>query len=86
VLFTAALQSRLADSDFSTRERSGILAQAANLGNAKVPTAIAAEKRPQVSRDFHESFIASYQNILMIASGLCFAGSLVSVFLVRRRR
>jgi len=83
VLFTSALQSRLVDSRFSKREKSEILAQAANLGNAKVPLEIEAEKRGQVGRDFHGSFIISYQNIMMIVSGLCFVGSLVSVFFVR---
>jgi EmrB/QacA subfamily drug resistance transporter len=85
VLFTSTLQSRLMDSQFSEREKSEILAQGANLGNAKVPREIEAKKRPQVSQDFHASFIASYQDILRIASGLCFAGSLVSVFFVRAK-
>ncbi|GEP52593.1 MFS transporter [Flavobacterium noncentrifugens] len=85
VLFTSALQSRLIDSQFSQQEKSEILAQAGNLGNAKVPMAIEAKKRSQVSQDFHASFIASYQNIMMLASGLCFAGSLVSVIFVRKK-
>jgi len=85
VLFTSALESQLVDSRFSQREKSEILAQAANLGNAKVPLIIEAKNRAQVSRDFHESFIASYQNIMMLASGLCFAGSLVAVFFVRNK-
>lgn len=85
VLFTSALESKLVDSRFSQREQSEILAQAANLGNAKVPLVIEAKKRPQVSQDFQASFIVSYQNIMMLASGLCFAGSLVSVFLYAKR-
>jgi len=85
VLFTAALQSRLMDSGFSQQEKTAILAQAVNLGNAKVPLAIAAKNRAQVSRDFHGSFVASYQNIMRLASGLCFAGCLVSVFFVRKK-
>ena len=85
VLFTAALQSRLANSGYSKREKSEIMAQAVNLGNAKVPKIIDAKKRSDVRQDFHGSFIASYQNIMMLASGLCFAGSLVSLFFVRQK-
>ena len=85
VLFTAALESRLMDARLSQQEKSEILAQAVNLGNAKVPLTIESEKRIRVGQDFHESFIASYQNIMMLASGLCFAGSLVSVFFIRKK-
>ncbi|RZJ70752.1 MFS transporter [Flavobacterium sp.] len=85
VLFTAALQSRLADSGFSESEKSEILAQAVNLGNAKVPSGIEMKKRSEITQHFHASFIESYQNIMLIASSLCFVGSLVSVFFVRRK-
>lgn len=83
ILFTNALQNRLDDSQFGQPQKSEILAQAVNLGNAKVPDGIDAKKRLEVEKDFHESFIDAYRNIMLLASALCFAGSLVSVFFVR---
>ncbi len=83
VFFVNALNSKLSDSTFDSKQKTEILAQAFNLGNAKAPLSFGKEKAAQINRDFRESFIASYQIILLISSGLCFVGSLVAAVFIR---
>ncbi|RYZ24296.1 MAG: MFS transporter, partial [Sphingobacteriales bacterium] len=85
LFFTNSLTGRLQESRFSQPEKVAISAQAVNLGNAKVPVQIPRHKQLEAKQYFDNSFINSYQNIMALAAGLCFTGSLVSIAFIRRR-
>lgn len=57
------------------------MAQAADLGNAKVPQGITDSK--VIEQAYHQSFIKAYANIMRIAAGLGFLGALMAVLFVR---
>ena len=60
-----------------------MVAEAANLGNAKVPANISPLSKTTIARAYHESFIHAYANIMRISAGLGFLGALMSVAFIR---
>jgi hypothetical protein len=83
LFFSATLSSELKDKAFTETQIQQIEAQAKNLGNAAVPKDIDDSKKNIVQQEYRDSFIKAYSNILFIASGLCFAGALMSVIFIR---
>jgi MFS family permease len=85
LLFAAALRGRIEGLRLSPELRQAVLAEAANLGNAKPPPGVAAADKVVLQRVYREGFIAVYQDILRLASGLAFLGSLIGLLFVRRK-
>jgi EmrB/QacA subfamily drug resistance transporter len=83
LFFSATLSGELKDKAFTETQIQQIEAQAKNLGNAAVPKDIDDSKKNIVQQEYRDSFIKAYSNILFIASGLCFAGALMSVIFIR---
>jgi EmrB/QacA subfamily drug resistance transporter len=84
LLFTGALQQQVKAINLNPKQRQEIMAQAANLGNAKVPKGIAGSKA--IEQAYHQSFIKAYANIMRIAAILGFLGALMSVLFVKNVR
>lgn len=96
LLFSGALESRLEKiPEASGREASGrmsphvrraVIAEAANLGNARVPAGVAAADKEAVTRAYRDAFITVYRDILQLAAGLAFLGALMGLMFVRKAR
>jgi EmrB/QacA subfamily drug resistance transporter len=87
LLFSAALQQRIDGLPIGAEERQAVMAQAADLGNARVPVTVEAAARPGVAKAYREAFISVYAIILRISAVLAFVGAfLASVFVRSRRR
>ncbi|HLZ88307.1 MAG TPA: hypothetical protein VKQ52_13725, partial [Puia sp.] len=86
LLFTGVLQGRLEGMSLSPEVKQAVLAQAANLGNAKPPSALAPQDKPVVERMYREGFIVVYGDILRLAAGLAFLGALMGLLFVKRAR
>jgi hypothetical protein len=83
LFFSGALQERVHPSAFASQEV--ILAEAANLGNAKVPAQVPVAEKAVLQQFYHESFIDAYAKIMRISAGLAFLGALMTVLFVRRK-
>ncbi|HWK03273.1 MAG TPA: MFS transporter [Puia sp.] len=85
LFFSGALQERLDSSPLSGQEKAVVMAEAANLGNAKAPESVPAATKTLVEKSYHESFIEAYAKILRISAGLAFLGAVMTMFFLKRR-
>ncbi len=83
LFFAGALQDHIKSIPLDTKTRQSIMAEAANLGNAKVPVNINPNDKALIDKAYHESFIHAYANIMRISAGLGFLGALMSVMFIR---
>lgn len=83
--FSGALQTSLEHTSLTVQNKKEIMDQAVNLGNASVPATFPRVDSSKITAYFHESFLVAYHNIMLIAAGLCFAGSLMAVLFIRNK-
>jgi EmrB/QacA subfamily drug resistance transporter len=83
LFFSAALNDQLKTTEISPAQRNEISAQANNLGNARVPAGLSPEVSKKIMLDYHQGFLHAYSRIMLLASGLCFAGAAMSFFFIR---
>jgi EmrB/QacA subfamily drug resistance transporter len=81
LFFAGALQGNIKTIKLNTQQKQEITAQAADLGNAKVPKGTNNNKA--ITQAYHESFISAYANIMRISAGLGFLGALMAVGFIR---
>jgi MFS family permease len=81
LFFAGALQTQLSNVKLNANETQKIMAQAANLGNAKVPEGISANKK-EIEKAYHESFINAYAKIMRTSAGLGFLGALMGAVFI----
>jgi EmrB/QacA subfamily drug resistance transporter len=85
LFFTGALQNQLKTIKLDTKDKQEILAQAANLGNAKTPANINDTDKITIEKAYHESFINAYANIMRISAALGFLGALMAVIFIKNK-
>ncbi|ASU35095.1 MFS transporter [Mucilaginibacter xinganensis] len=76
LFFFGALQTQLKGVKFSPHDKQMVTAQAANLGNAKVPEGINTDKKT-IGKAYRDSFISAYAKIMRTSAGLAFLGALM---------
>lgn len=85
LFFAGALQEQIKNVHLDTKAKQSVMAEAVNLGNAKVPSTINPKNEATIERSYHESFIHAYSNIMKISAGLAFLGALVAFLFVRTK-
>ncbi|KAI9449147.1 drug resistance transporter, EmrB/QacA subfamily [Russula earlei] len=83
LFFTGTMQKQLDKTSLPEQEKKSIMAQVANLGNAKVPAELSPANKTVIEQYYHNSFIDAYHNIMLIAAVLCFAGALMSAIFIK---
>lgn len=85
LFFSGALQDQLRPIPLDAKDRSAVMAEAANLGNAKVPDGVkkTGTYEKAVEKAYHESFIDAYAKIMRISAGLAFLGALMAMLFVK---
>lgn len=83
LFFTGALQKQLHSIHLNPKQQQEVLAQAADLGNAKVPAVVEQSLKPQIATGYHQGFIHAYAIITRLSSGLAFLGALMALFFIR---
>jgi predicted MFS family arabinose efflux permease len=83
LFFAGALQDEIKSIPLNAKEKQEVSAQAANLGNAKVPNSINANDKTKIEKSYHLGFIHAYANIMRISAGLGFLGALMAFAFVR---
>ena len=85
LLFAGSLDSRTASLNLTPAARTALQAQAARLGEAAVPAAVAAESAAAVGIAIKLAFIDAFRVILFLCAGLAWAGALLAGVLVEAR-
>jgi len=83
LFFSGALADHVKDIPVNEKEKQEILAQAANLGNAKAPVGLSAPNKIIVEKNYHESFISAYSKIMKISAVLGFLGALMAFIFIK---
>jgi EmrB/QacA subfamily drug resistance transporter len=83
IFFSNALQSGIKNIQLPSQLKQAVIAQAVNLGNARVPGNLSSNIKSLIEKSYHESFIASYKNIMRLSSLLAFLGALMSFFFIK---
>lgn len=85
LLFSGVLQDRVKPIQLDPTQKQAVLAQAADLGNAKAPVVLSAQTSVLVQKAYRESFISAYSGIMRLSAGLAFLGALMTVFFIRKK-
>jgi len=85
VFFSGALQQQLTMVNLNTAQKQEVIAQAANLGNAKAPKGIQVNDKPKIESAYHNSFINAYAKIMRISAVLAFLGAFMAVIFIRNK-
>lgn len=85
VFFSGNLQKNVDQLHIQPKEKQAVMAQAANLGNAKVPELKDEEQKIKVARYYQEGFIDAYVNIMRISAVLAFMAAAMTLIFVRNK-
>lgn len=86
LFFTGALQQQLHHIHLDPKQQQEVMAQAADLGNAKVPATIEKPITQQVESAYHQGFIHAYASITRLSAGLAFLGALMAAMFIKGNR
>jgi len=86
VFFSGALEGQLSGTAatvaISATEKQAVMAQAVNLGDARVPAAVNDRDKPAVAAAYRNAFITAYSKILRISAVLAWLGALMALVFV----
>ncbi|HEX3384038.1 MAG TPA: MFS transporter, partial [Mucilaginibacter sp.] len=85
LFFAGTLQGKIQSAQLDAKNKQEIIAQSANLGDAKAPSSLSAQEKTAIQNAYRESFISAYANIMRLSAGLAFLGALMTVFFIRNR-
>lgn len=83
LLFSGALNMQVKTLSLNIKDKQAVIAQAGNLGNAKVPGQINNHNKAIIERFYHQSFISAYAKIMRISAALGFIGALMAVLFIK---
>jgi EmrB/QacA subfamily drug resistance transporter len=83
LFFTGALQQQIKIIPLNTPQRQAVMAQAVNLGNAKVPAAINPSHQATIQKAYRTGFITAYTRIMQISAALAFLGALMAFIFIK---
>jgi EmrB/QacA subfamily drug resistance transporter len=86
LLFSGVSQDQIKSLPLSLHEKQAVMAQASNLGNAKVPLGIKSNLIGAVEKSYHAGFIHAYTRIMQISAALAFLGALMAVIFIHNVR
>jgi hypothetical protein len=95
VFFAGALGARISGTDagaggsatagmtaMPAAEKRAVMAEAVNLGNARVPAGVSDRDKPAVAAAYRDAFITAYAKILRISAVLAWLGALMALVFV----
>ena len=83
VFFTGYLTYETETMPLQQNVKTGIIAQAANLGDARVPTNIPPGNKKEVAQLYKDGFIDAYVRIMRISAGLALVGAVMGGVFIR---
>ena len=85
LFFSVFLTEKMNSSDISNESKNAVIAQAANLGNAKLPEGIDANNKENIETAFKDGFSAAYSKVMRICSGLAFLSALTAFIFIKNK-
>jgi MFS family permease len=82
LFFSGFLSEKMKDIPLSPESTTAVIAQAANLGNAKLPAGIKEGDRENIAGAFKAGFIIAYANVMRICSGLAFLSACMTFLFI----
>jgi EmrB/QacA subfamily drug resistance transporter len=83
LFFSGALQAEIKNVPITVKEKQAVIAETANLGNAKVPAIVNTSQKQRIEKLYHAGFISAYQKILKLSAALGFLGALMSFLFIK---
>ena len=83
LFFTGYLHNAVKEIPLKEESRPEVVAQAANLGDAKVPSNVEGEKKEKVKLAFKEGFISAYVKVMRICVALAVMGVLMAFLFIK---
>ena len=83
LFFSGALQEKMLSLHLDPKQKQAVMAQSANLGDAKIPASLPINEKKVIQKDYRQSFISAYANIMRLSAGLAFLGALMTVVFIR---
>ena len=83
LLFSGALTTKLKERSIDAEAKKAAIAQAANLGNARIPDGINDRDKTLIARAYREGFIDTYAVVMRLSAALAFTGALMALFFVK---
>ena len=83
LFFAGALNKQLSAIPLNPTNKQIVTAQAANLGNAKVPPQVAIRYKQLIEKAYHASFINAYAQIMRISAALGLLGALMGLLFIK---
>ena len=83
LFFTGYLHNTVKEIPLKEELRVQVIAQAANLGDAKVPAIVDNENRAKVEQVFKEGFISAYVKVMRICAALAGLGALMAFLFIK---
>ncbi|MEN0053105.1 MAG: MFS transporter [Mucilaginibacter sp.] len=82
LFFTGALQHQIKEVSLNTQQKQMVMAQAVNLGDAKIPPSFDSSTQAAIKKLYHQSFIDVYAKVMRLSAALAFLGALMSFLFV----
>lgn len=83
LFFTGFLNTRMKQSHLNAEAKIQVVAEAANLGDAKVPANITGENKIRIATDYKEGFISVYVNVMRICAVLAGLSALMAFLFIK---
>jgi EmrB/QacA subfamily drug resistance transporter len=86
LFFTGYLSSGVTHISLTENVKTRVIQQAANLGDAKVPTDVSEENKKEVAHLYKEGFIKTYTQVMRISAALALAGALMAIIFISDKK
>lgn len=86
LLFSGSIARQLDGAAFSVKEKTEVMRQAKNLGNAVVPGALSDAQKTQVTVYYRTGFLIAYKEVMLLSAGLCFVAAMMTLLTVPVKR
>ncbi len=83
LFFTGFLNNRMKEISLNEEIKKQVVAQAANLGDAKVPSIINGENKIKIEQDYKEGFINAYIKVMRICAALAALSALMAFIFIK---
>jgi EmrB/QacA subfamily drug resistance transporter len=83
LFFTWALQQDIQHIPLNEKQKQVVMAQATNLGDAKVPAGFNSHDQQVIKKLYRDGFISVYARVMQLSALLAFLGALMSFFFIR---
>jgi EmrB/QacA subfamily drug resistance transporter len=83
LFFAGFLNGRIKEISLKEELKTQVVAQAANLGDAKVPSSVDGESKSKIEQDYKDGFIETYSKVMRICAALAALSALMAFIFIK---